>query len=840
LFFGPFAIASLFIPIQLSPNIFINSSGLTVLIATLFGGKRAGIITSIFVIILNIFQGGEWTFSECSNTAFSFLLGIIFTSTTKNKENVRYYHLLVLIIVSSLLYLTSMLMLPIPIDNLEVVWTSALPVFILFSLLIFSTIPLIIHEVKEIKKQNKLKENERFLSIAEHINGTGSWQWNLNTNELRWSDEFYRVLGLKPGSIRPSLKAYWKFIHKKERDKFKDDFKKFFIKTNFMLKSHHRVILQDQSINYMFIKSKVINHNKDGSPKVVIGVIDNMTKYIQLEKEKEKNLQIRMILNSVLKKSLENQPLQNQLNDSLEIILSLPLDNFSNKGAISIFDNETEKFILIAHKNLDIETINEIKKNGQYNPLQYCHSHPIGEKNSHFAGNFNEKLYTVPISHHNKLIGVLNLYLKANSHQSPNEEIIIGEISDNLANIIKEKQTHQQLIKEKEKAELANKVKDNFLSLINHELRTPLNSILGSIEILKETSLDENQLSLLQVQEKSGNALLQLIDDIIDISLYDSLPSDLSHIQFSLKDLIETIFSSMKFKAESKDLSINLDIDDSIPNTTYSDPRRIRQIILNILGNAIKFTEKGQVDIIVKKFEKNQNKIHIMIKDTGIGILKGDIENIFEPFQQGSNIGSKVTKGAGIGLSIANKLSQSIEGDLRAISTPNEGTTFHFLFPNELYTIPNTVTNGKPIIISKQKVSSFEKESLNILYAEDNDENFEIIKYFLQSQNHTVTIARDGEEAIAKVKKYSFDLILMDIKMPKINGLQAIIEIRKFEKDNDKKPIPIIALSTQNQEEKIQEILNSGCNEYLIKPVKKEKLFNVLKKFFPSKNIFTT
>jgi signal transduction histidine kinase len=378
--------------------------------------------------------------------------------------------------------------------------------------------------------------------------------------------------------------------------------------------------------------------------------------------------------------------------------------------------------------------------------------------------------------------------------------------------------TLEEYSKEKMKAYDASKSKSLFLANMSHEIRTPLNGIIALGSSLDETKLDKKQRQYLQTILTASGLLSDIVNDILDFSKYESNEIKIKEKDFSIVSLLNETESILLPKALEKNLYLKFSNDEKVPNNIVSDPLRIRQLLINIINNAIKFTKSGGVTLTAS-FEGGN--INIEIRDTGIGILEKDIENIFEDFTQVENTYVKTQEGTGLGLAISNKIVKSLNGELKVTSTVNEGSCFKISIP---VTIPiqNTAQPSKPI--SKQAYSG---NIINILVAEDNKINQFVIKDLLKKLSFTYDIAENGQEAVDFASKNKYDLILMDISMPLMNGFDATKEIRTFNKE-----IPIFCLSANIFEEDQEKSLEYGMNEFIEKPLNKEKLIEMLNKYF--------
>ncbi|PTT02759.1 hypothetical protein DBR11_04070 [Pedobacter sp. HMWF019] len=363
----------------------------------------------------------------------------------------------------------------------------------------------------------------------------------------------------------------------------------------------------------------------------------------------------------------------------------------------------------------------------------------------------------------------------------------------------------------------------NFLSTMSHELRTPLNGVIGISNALMLQNPREDQEENLAVLKFSAENLLLLINDILDFNKLDSDKAELETIPFDLAELIRNNYSSTKLKAREKMLDFNLLIPAELETKLIlSDPTRLTQILLNLLNNAIKFTEKGVVnlDIEVLDLTENQIRIRFGIEDTGIGIDPSQQQHIFEPYTQASKSTNRNYGGTGLGLPIVKKVLTMFNSHINLISIPNVGTTFFFDI-DFLYQTVNTTIQSLP------KIPENRLSFLKVLVAEDNPVNILVIKKTLERWGITPVIAENGISAVQRLQDEEFDVILMDLYMPEMDGYEATAVIRKM--DGPKSGIPIIALTASVSDSVVEKTLEAGMNDYLSKPFSPEHLFKKLK-----------
>jgi signal transduction histidine kinase len=399
------------------------------------------------------------------------------------------------------------------------------------------------------------------------------------------------------------------------------------------------------------------------------------------------------------------------------------------------------------------------------------------------------------------------------------------EISKNLSKINSQNDALNDAI---DKANAANNAKSIFLSNISHEIRTPMNAVLGFAEIGRNTqSLSEKNESLEQI-ELSGEHLLQIINDVLDFSKIGSKQLELENIGFKFSAILEKITQICKPSSDKKNLSFNILLDDSIPRNLIGDPLKIEKIIINLVSNAIKFTEHGSIDIITRLKKQNERNviIELSVKDTGIGITREQQKKLFIIFSQADNSITRKFGGTGLGLAISKQLVELMGGEITVKSEPDKVTEFKFTIPLAYATekLDNEIQASTGFDLVRLKAASYGKK---ILLVEDNRINQIVAKKTLEPLNITIDIAENGLQALEQMKTDTYSLVLMDIQMPELDGLQATEQIRAFDNDTI-----IIGMSAHASVQDTEKAIKSGMNDYMTKPIKQEKVFLMMSKYF--------
>ncbi|MFT7161226.1 MAG: PAS domain S-box-containing protein [Bacteroidia bacterium] len=401
------------------------------------------------------------------------------------------------------------------------------------------------------------------------------------------------------------------------------------------------------------------------------------------------------------------------------------------------------------------------------------------------------------------------------------------EIEGVARDITRLKRANQQQIKAKDIAEKSLVVKERFLANMSHEIRTPMNGIVGMIDLIGSTNLSPEQFSYVKTIKKSSETLLDILNDILDLSKIEAGKMSLKKKPVHLVNTFEKLYDLYSQQAHTNNTCLYYNIDDDTPEVVMLDETRLLQVLSNLTSNAIKFSEsRGTINISLRVLKKLKSSylFKVQIKDEGIGISKKDIGNLFKNFNQLDNSSTKVYSGTGLGLAISKELVKTMKGDIGVASTPGLGSTFWFTFEGALASTKQKaeteqVTSGK---ITKEFINS----APSILIVDDNNVNRNVAGQILIKSGCSVDLASGGKEAIEKVNENAYDLIFMDIQMPEMDGIEATKRIKAIE---GKRIPPIVAMTAYSMEEDQARFLNQGLDDYMAKPVKAAALIQKVK-----------
>ncbi|MBF0611198.1 MAG: response regulator [Magnetococcales bacterium] len=553
------------------------------------------------------------------------------------------------------------------------------------------------------------------------------------------------------------------------------------------------------------------------------------------KQSEEKNARVqaaRSAVGQLLQAALEPTTLDEFLEEALAAVHSVWWLSLQQRSAIFLLNEESQELVLVKRYPEDAIIL------CQRVPMGVC---LCGQAAARRKTIYKERIdkdhvmigdlaqthdhghYCVPIIFRDHLLGVLNIYTDAGHPYSHEEEGFLVTVANTLAMVLDRRELNDKLVRAKDAADAANQAKSNFLAAMSHDIRAPMNSIIGMGEMLLDAPLDNEYRSYVETINRAGTCLLALINDILDLSKIEAEQLSLEQIDFDLPELITNTADILRFQAVSKGLRLVTQVDSATTQWVCGDPNRLQQILLNLLGNAIKFTSQGEITLTV---EGDKEMVRFAVADTGIGIPQDRLHAIFNPFEQVDNSTTRRFGGTGLGLSICAHLVRLMGGSIEVKSILGQGSVFHFA-------VVLPPADKRHPIVSKTDGVSENLASLTILAVDDAEDNRLLLRAFLKDSGHDLHLMDNGQAAIDMVMQRKFDLILMDIEMPGLDGFQTIERIRLIEKMENRTPVPIIATTAHTMKEQTERLFQVGCTLHLAKPFKKKMLLDSIARAVP-------
>ncbi|MEO5340477.1 MAG: ATP-binding protein [Magnetococcus sp. MYC-9] len=587
---------------------------------------------------------------------------------------------------------------------------------------------------------------------------------------------------------------------------------------------------------------------QEGEGHCFSAIIRDISERIALEERNERVYQSQIAISTLLQIAIRPLALPELLQEALQIILAIPWLSLESRGAIFLLDETKEHLLLTAHQNLPVGTCfscalvavghcfcGHAAVTRRVTFVEHLEApHPLCS-----AGITNHGHYSIPILFNEHLLGIIMAYVPPNHSSSVEEEQFLTTIAHTLAGVIERKEGERRLHAAKEAAELASRYKSEFLATISHEVRTPLNGIMGMAALLMEQRLSSKKLFYVEMIRKSGENLLNIINDVLDLSKIEAGHLELEERPFSLREMRNELRDLFGELANKKGLHLRTRIASDVPSQVQGDVHRIRQILVNLLSNAIKFTEKGEVILRVMTTSPQKHDlpepphpelepriwIEFQVEDTGIGIPGEIAERLFQPFTQGDASTTRKYGGSGLGLAICRRLAERMHGQVTLSSSEGRGSRFAFQVPLRRST---AVKEALLTHRAEKTVPAGFSHKPRILVAEDNIVNQKLFQIMLKSFGIHVTTAEDGISALRLLQTERYDLVLMDCHMPEMDGLAACRAFREHEREQTMSRTPVVAVTANAMAGERERCLEAGMDDFLTKPVDKNDLHALL------------
>jgi PAS domain S-box-containing protein len=660
---------------------------------------------------------------------------------------------------------------------------------------------------KKLEEQTIILHQERLkLADAQKLAHIGSWELNLTTNALTWSDELYRIYGMQPQEKLIDAEIVYAIIHPNDRLYVKKIIQESIIK-NKSFAFYYRIVFPNKTIKTIHAKGEIITDDSGKAIKI-IGTDQDVTERIHEEEMEKLALAATQSYNSVIiankdgKIEWVNEGFTKLTGYSLEEVLNTHGELLRKGGNTGLNRNDFYETIIKEKKPVVYESKNFSKSGKQYWVITTLT--PIIGANGEV-----EKIIAIDS----------DITLRKQMEQDLVHANKIAEHS-----LMKGNKALNELKKAKKELEDSMKVKEQFLANMSHEIRTPMNAIVGFTNLISKTELNDEQKKYIDAIKTSGENLLVIINDILDFSKIQSGKLLLEKIEFNLPEVISGLSKIMDEKLKEKKLELITKIDTNVPKLIVGDPIRLNQILLNLVGNAIKFTEVGEIRVEVNLIAEEVDfwNIQFFVIDTGIGIPAEKQNVIFDGFTQASNETTRKYGGTGLGLTIVKQLVELHGGNISVESELGMGAAFVFNLKFDKHCSSNQI-NGTSVIENENLPDKTKK--LKILLVEDNLLNQILAKKVLSDWEWDVQVAENGIQAIKLLEQENFDVILMDIQMPEMDGYETTQIIRR-NNDSFKAETPIIAMTAHAMSGEAKKCINAGMDDYVSKPFEAKELYS--------------
>ncbi len=657
------------------------------------------------------------------------------------------------------------------------------------------------------KNQELEREQEKFKN-AQTIAHIGSWDWDIVKNTVAFSDELCRIYGLNCGEFAADFNGFINLIHPEDKEFAKKMITEAADKS-LPLNFHHRIVRPNKSVGVLHTIGQIIQ-NKDGKPIRMEGTEQDVTEQFHKEELEKLVLAATQSYNSVI--IFDTNEKTEWVNEGFTRLTGYTLDDMKDKSIellrkgndAGISQQRTMMdFVLKEKKPLTYENINYTKEGKEYWVITTA---------------------TPILGKHGEVERIIAIDTDITLRKKMEEQLLqANKIADH--SLDKGIKAIDELMKAKKEIEESMKVKEQFVANMSHEIRTPMNAIVGFTDLLLKTELNPDQQQYTEAVKTSGKTLLVIVNDLLDFSKNQSGKLIFEQIDFSTSLVVSTVTELMLPKSMEKNIRLSAVIDPAIHDHLIGDPTRLNQILVNLVGNGIKFTEKGEVKITVDLVSEVDNvmELKFSVSDTGIGIPENKLCSIFEVFAQASSETTRKYGGSGLGLTIAKQLIGLQGGTIAVKSEVDKGSVFSFNLKFKKNLKPEAEKNN---VLEHHEIQAL--EGLTVLLAEDNLLNQILAKKLMADWKCKVDVANNGLIAIDKLNKNNYDLILMDIQMPEMDGYEATRIIRNTFAP-PKRDIPIIAVTAHALTGEVEKCLNAGMNDYISKPYDANVLYSKIK-----------
>lgn len=688
---------------------------------------------------------------------------------------------------------------------------------------------------QKVRVSKALERSEALLQDTLALAKVGIWSTDVLKNSVEWDARTAEIMGLPAVTQYLKSQDYYERVHPQDLRAVTDTIAQF-EKNQQELMLEHRIITPDGKVKYILEKAKA-ERDEFGRLLRVVGYTQDIT---ELRSEELINSQTTNLLSEVKLATEELLAFEN-FDDSVAKAITRVAKAIGADYAWvfqhRLLDGGMGAALLTPNligTELPPELLAAITAGRTYEEMGVQHWYDLlsqggvkvgdmaTEEASEFLRLCNLKRYVVlPILLKDQFWGFIGFdAMDPYRTWTKNDENILRGFCNTLGSVIRMSQYQDSLKQAKELAEYATQTKTNFLSNISHEIRTPMNAIIGLTDLLMPGEKEDERLEYLHAIKFSGDNLLRLINDLLDLSKIEANKMNLDSQPFSIKELLRQFEKVMRYLTKEKQLQLNFNIDADLPNLLAGDQIRLNQILLNLGSNAVKFTEKGEVSFEIKVVSQQLDTywLELRMKDTGIGIAEDKLKLIFDSFEQAEKYISRKFGGTGLGLTITNKLVELMGGSIAVTSTKGEGSTFVVRLP--LGKVAGEITNE----LRYSALAEKDLKGCRILIVEDNKINILLVSRLLKCWKAQFEVAENGLEAQEMLKKERFDLILLDLQMPVMNGFELMEKLRMGEA-GPQIDIPVMALTADAYEQTRGKALSLGFNDFITKPIHADGLY---------------
>lgn len=642
----------------------------------------------------------------------------------------------------------------------------------------------------------RLRDSEERWKFALEGGGDGVWDFDLPSNSVHRSNRYMEILGFDVRELGSANSEWESRIHPQDRDRVKQAMQDHFDQITSRYASEYRLRCKNGQWKWVLDRGMVISRDSAAKPLRIIGTVSDISERRQQQQQ-----------------IVESQRFLRSMTDALPVLLS-----YWHRDMTCGFANQACR-IASGQSAQAMQNIALCDLLGDDGFAVHAHFFEAARLGSPQQFEFGWLRSGAELTHY------WVQYLPDIADQQVHGVfLLMTDVSTVKAAQVELELLNLRLIRRSEEADQANHAKSVFLSNMSHEIRTPMNSIVGMTELALLKHPDTPSRPFLAIVKNSAGALLSVINEVLEFSKIEAGKISIENVPFDVAALLRDAVDSLEPSANRKAITIEISIPSTIPSTLHGDPARLRQILLNLLGNAIKFTERGEISVLVELERQTDEEVLLQfaVQDSGVGIDPSRQEHIFEAFGQESQLINKTYGGTGLGLTITRRLVQLMNGRIWLVSKPGQGSTFFFTI--ELGLLPTAISPSEARATLTDTSTptalgaSTKAASLEVLLVEDYPVNQDYAVNLLQFLGHRVTVANNGQEALDWVAQRRFDLVLMDLQMPIMDGLEATRRIRKAEAGSAMTPLRIIAMTSFALRDEIERCYAVGMDAFISKP----------------------